>query len=205
MNLPKRKPVIGILGGVGAGKSTVARELAALGCEIIDGDAIGHELLERPDVRTQLREQWGDGIFGSDGSVSREAVGKLVFGDRRDLDRLNGILHPRIRREIVRRISEARAAVPAIVLDAAVLLEAGWDDLCDVLVYVDAPEHLRAQRVRRERQWDEELWRQREKSQISLDKKAARCKYTIVNSSYVPRMSDQVRRVFHEILQAERA
>lgn len=201
MNPDKIKPVIGLAGGIGAGKSLVADEFARLGCEVIDGDAIGHELLSLPEVCQMLRHQWGDGIFNPDGSVNRQALGRIVFDDRDALDRLNGILHPLIRRRIEERIAMAdrNAAVPAIVLDAAVLFEAKWDDLCTHLVFVQAPGDSRAARVV-QRGWDRRTWASRENSQISLDKKAARCQYSIDNSSSEFYLREQVHQLFRQLV-----
>ena len=197
-----RKPVIGILGGIGAGKSTVASEFAALGCALVDGDAIGHELLNTAEVKDLLRGQWGDEIFCDDGQVDRRALGRIVFNAPGELEVLNGIMHPRIRRGIQQRISAAMAdgSVKAVVLDAAVALEAGWDDLCSHLVFVDAPRRLRAARSEALRGWNRHAWRMREKSQIPLDTKAARCYYTLDNSSSVSFLREQIRELFSEIV-----
>jgi len=197
-----RKPVIGILGGIGAGKSTVASEFAALGCALVDGDAIGHELLATAEVKDLLRQRWDDEIFGGGGRVDRAALGDIVFGSPDEMKALNGIMHPRIRRLIQQRISDAMTDdnVKGVVLDAAVALEAGWDDLCTHLVFVDAPRGLRAARSGALRGWDRHAWRMREKSQIPLDTKAARCYYTLDNSSSVSFLREQIRELFSEIV-----
>jgi len=205
MNKPlSRKPVIGILGGIGAGKSTTAGEFEQVGCIRIDADAIGHELLESEEVRSELREHFGEAIFAADGAVNRQALGEIVFGAPAELEALNVILHPRIRRGIQRRIADAqqRADAPAVVVDAAVLLDAGWDDLCTDLVFVDAPDELRAARAAEAHGWDHDTWRRRENSQISLDTKVKRCYYYVDNSSGVSRLREQVREVFHTVIHA---
>lgn len=198
----KPKPVIGIVGGIGAGKSTVAAEFAKLGCALVSGDAIGHALLADPDVRSQLRRLWGKEIFAPDGTVDRHAVAERVFQDPAALAALDGILHPRIRARMAEQIgrAEADAAVPAVVVDAAVLFEAGWDDLCTHIVFVSAPSENRRLRACAARGWDRETWRSRENSQISLDKKASRCDYTIDNSLRISRLREQVRRFFHMLV-----
>jgi dephospho-CoA kinase len=200
----RRKPVIGIVGGVGAGKSTVAAELVRLGCELIDADAIGHELLRGPTVRREVRKRWGAGVFSADGQVSRRALAAAVFGRRRELAALNRIMHHRIRRRMERRIAQLRRdpSVPGVVLDAAVLLEAGWDDLCTHVLFVRAPAGLRARRVSAARGWDRRTWRAREKSQISLDTKVKGCYGVVDNSSSVSHLRRQVRRVLHRIVHA---
>ncbi len=198
--MARQIPVIGILGGVGAGKSTVAAELAALGCMVIDGDAIGHELRESPGVKKALRAEWGGGIFNVSGSVDRRALAAKVFSDPAALARLNRILAPRFRRRIRRRIEQGRGRpnLPAIVLDAAVLLEARWDDLCTHFIFVRASGRQRQARAAK-RGWSARQWRDREKSQISLDNKAARCQYTVDNSSSIPVVREQVRGIFRKI------
>ncbi len=196
------KPVIGIVGGIGAGKSTVAQVLGELGCAVIDADAIGHELLDDPDVRRKLRDRWGGDIFHDDGAVNRSALGRIVFADSRELSFLDAILHPRIRRRMERVIADAVAEpdVPAVVLDAAVLFEAGWDDLCTDTVFIDSDEGDRAARVGADRGWDAETWRRRENSQISLDLKRAKCDHLLHNRSGESHLNHRVRELFHRIV-----
>jgi dephospho-CoA kinase len=196
------KPVIGIVGGIGAGKSTVAAELAALGCAVIDADAIGHELLRNPRIRRRLRARWGEGVLLPDGKVNRGALGAMVFASPADLKALNRIMHPAIRRRIEAQIARLRRRrdVPAVVLDAAVLLEAGWDTFCTHAVFVRAPKTLRIRRVRSDRGWKSTTLAAREKTQIPLDKKAGKCDYHIDNSSGVSHLREQVRKIFREMV-----
>lgn len=197
-----RKPVIGLVGGVGAGKSTAARELEALGCALVDGDKIGHLLLDDPEVRQLLQDRWGERVFAADGRADRKAVAAVVFENPRELAALNGIMHPRIRRQMEGLIASAfaRANVPAVVMDAAVLLEAGWDDLCTHLVFVQAPDESRQERVEQARGWAAQEWLKREKSQIPLDTKRADCYYLLDNSSGVSHLREQIRSLFHQIV-----
>ncbi len=198
------KPVIGLVGGIGAGKSTVAAELGRLGCAVIDADAIGHDVLDEPSVRQRVRERWGDGVFAPDGAVDRRRLGKEVFADRGQLAELTAITHPLISRRIVERIAAAGddPAAAAVVLDAAVLLEAGLEGLCTHLVYVDADDETRFKRVADGRGWDRAAWLAREKAQISLDKKRERCQYYVDNSSSVSHLGKHVRGIFREIIRA---
>jgi len=198
----QRKAVIGIIGGVGAGKSTVAAELARLGCALIDADRIGHDVLTRNDVREQLRLRWGEGMFGPDGSVDRDALGRAVFEDPRALTELNGILHPLIRQEGEHQLARCvdRPDIPAVVIDAPLLVEAGWDSLCTHLIYVRSVEEDRLQRVIRDRGWDKKKWQERESSQISVDTKARTCEYIIDNTSSVPHLVEQIRDILGRIL-----
>jgi len=98
------------------------------------------------------------------------------------------------------QITSARiTSVPAVVLDAAVLLEAGWDDLCTDTVWIDAPAPNRQNRVRSSRGWDDQTLRQRESAQIPLDRKANRCSYRVRNDSSVSHLREQVRQLLHQI------
>jgi len=134
-------PVVGLTGGIGAGKSTVAQILAELGAEIIDADRIGHEVY-RPgsDGFARVAEAFGPGVVGADGAIDRRALGALVFADPAARARLNAIVHPLIAAEVARRIAAARAtgAARPLVVEAAVLLEAGWRALVDRVWVVSA-------------------------------------------------------------------
>ena len=133
--------VIGLTGALGAGKSVVAAMLAELGAEIIDADAEGHRSYGRgtPGWRSLL-ELFGDRVLGEDGAVDRARLGAIVFADPVALASLNAAIHPLIRQRIVARLAELeeRGAEVAAV-DAALLYQAGWDDLTDEVWVVAAP------------------------------------------------------------------
>ncbi len=193
--------MIGLVGGIGAGKSTVAARLAALGCAVIDADELGHEALAQEAVHQAVRTHWPQVALTANGQVDRRALGQIVFADPRALAELNAIMHPVMGGEIARRIAAAstRESVPAVVLDAAVLFEAGWDALCTHRVFVDAPASARAEHVAG-RGWSEATWEAREKSQISLDTKRARCDYEIGNHSDLAHLNKQIDQFFHRIV-----
>ena len=195
------KPVIGLIGGIGAGKSTVAAELGTLGCAVIDGDEIGHELLTDESVKRQVRDRWGDSVFNSDGEVRRSALGDIVFADPDELAALNAILHPRIGQELKRRIGEARSQryVEAVVVDAAVLIEAGWQGLCTTVVFVDAPRQARLGRVQVQRNWDDAQLTARENLQFALDKKRAMADHILSNLASDPSFAQDVRELLSRI------
>lgn len=179
-------PVIGIIGGIGSGKSTVAREAARLRpWLVVDADRIGHTVLTHPEIISGLRELFGDGVIGADGSVNRPAVAALVFGPEQQTQRqqLESLVHPEIRREARAQIADAARSgrYQAVILDAAVLLEAGWRDACDAVVFLDTSEPMRQQRVRDGRGWTAEQLRQREASQLPLAEKIAQSDGVIAN------------------------
>ncbi|MFA6133811.1 MAG: dephospho-CoA kinase [Phycisphaerae bacterium] len=195
------KPVIGILGGVGAGKSAAAAEFAKLGCRVIDADEIGHNVLAEEAVRREIVQAWGAEVLDSDGCVDRRKLGEIVFGKPAELARLNALMYPRIGQRIAGQIAlaQADASVRAVVLDAAVLLEARWDSLCTHLVYIDADAARRQSRVSN-RGWSGPRWKARENSQISLDTKRERCDYYVDNSSSVSHLGEQIREIFNKIV-----
>ena len=192
---------MGLLGGIGAGKSTAAAMLAELGCAVIDGDAIGHDLLAEPDVRAEIRARWGEVVFDADGSVDRGRLGAVAFSDADELAALNAIMHLRIRRRIEAQIAAARSdpAVAAVVVDAAVMVEAGWHDVCTHLVFIDAEDAQRAARAWSARGWDQTAWQRREELQISLDKKRSMCDDHISNCFRESHLRTQLRELFHEV------
>jgi dephospho-CoA kinase len=203
---PRRKPVIGLMGAPGSGKSLCARQFAKLGCAVIDADQIAKDALDEPDVRGRLQQWWGPAIIGPDGQVDRSAVGQIVFQDPAQLDRLESLIHPLVhrRREQLHQLHQADPSVRAIVEDCPLLLEKQLQSACDVLVYVDAPRELRLQRLREQRGWSEQELTQRENHQLPLDIKRQRADYVLDNSAGEAYCYQQARRVLSQILQ-ERA
>jgi dephospho-CoA kinase len=198
----RKKPVIGIAGGIGAGKTQVARLLEALGAAVIDSDELVHEELRDQEVVATLRQWWGDRILTPDGEVDRGAVGAVVFGDAAQLGRLERLLYPRVerrRRELMEAYTED-ARVRAIVIDAPKLFEAGVDKVCDVVVFVDADQQTRQRRVADSRGWTEEELARRENLQNPLDLKRANADYVVTNNSGIEELRVQVQQVFSSLL-----
>lgn len=165
------KPVLGIVGGVGAGKSTVANACKALGGVVVDGDALGHLALEQPEIRTKIQGSFGD-VFKPDGTVDRRALGQIVFADPTELRKLEAITWPWIAEEMRRRLEHANAdpQVRFALLDAALLLEAGWGAICDRIVFADSPTDIRRERVAK-RGWPAGELERRESAQMPLESK----------------------------------
>jgi len=185
--------VIGLLGGIGSGKSTVARVFAEQGCVVVDADRIGHELLDVEPWRGRLVEAFGAEIVGGDGRIDRGVLADRAFASAEEVGRLNGILHPAIVRRCLEAVERHRAEgrARAVVLDAPLLVEAGLRGVCDVLVFVACEA-----RKRSERAGDRlEGMKKREKFQISLDSKREIADYTIDNNSGVSAIGEQVARI----------
>jgi len=179
--------VVGLTGGIASGKSTCARALAAADGEVIDADAIVRELQGRPEVLAEMERVLGVPVRRSDGTLDREAVGRVVFADAPKLKALEGILHPKVQFEIERRLRSARESASStglpwlVVLDVPLLLESGLDRLCDRIGFVESEAVHRVERARSTRQWSAAEVERREAQQCSLDEKRRRADFVIDN------------------------
>jgi dephospho-CoA kinase len=154
--------VVGLIGRIGAGKSTVARMFAARGASVIDADALAHEVLDDEAARAEVVRRFGTDALDPDGRVSRRALAAKVFdvaGGTAALRDLEAIVHPRVRSRIevelarLRRVHVAADPPHVVVLDVPLLVQAGWDAACDRLVLVTCDEEVRQARLA-ERGWD---------------------------------------------------
>ncbi len=182
------KPVVGLVGAIGAGKSTVAAALARRGAAVIDGDALGHDALEQPAVRAQVLERWRGRaalVRADDGRIDRRALAAVVFADPAERKALEAIVFPVIERMVNDRIAAAQAdpAVTFAVLDAAVMLEAGWTDRCDEMVYVDAPRAVRVARLAARSGWTDADLAAREAAQMPAAEKKKYATAFLVNDA----------------------
>lgn len=134
--------IIGITGGIGSGKSTVAGFLARSGVAVIDADEVGHEVLEKDgEARRQVIAAFGQGIIASDGSIGRSKLGDIVFGNNEALSLLNKIMHPRIDKVVEARLEGyRRQGIDKVVIEAPLLIEVGWNARVDRVWVTTAPE-----------------------------------------------------------------
>lgn len=200
-----RTPVIGLIGGVASGKSFVARQFAGRGAAVIDADQIGHEVLRDPAVVEAARRQWGESILGADGQIDRRRLAAIVFAPPPagpiQLQRLEALTHPEIGRRMDRQIEQLQhAGWPAIVLDAAVLVKAGWAGRCNRVVFVDAPPEVRLARAAA-RGWSPAEFARREAAQESLESKRRAADWAIDNSGDPAATSAQVDLLWRQLVQ----
>ena len=200
--MKKHKPIIGILGGIGSGKSTVAAAFGGLGCGLVDADAIVHELLRDDDTIKRLTDVFGVEIVDNDGVVDRQRLGLVVFDDIERVKKLNKIIHPKVLGRCEELICSytANDDVQAIVLDMPLLMEVGWDKRCDILVFVACDAEKRELRSGKQSSNAKKYLKKREKFQISLDKKGNIAHYTVDNNSDESAIADQVERIFSIII-----
>jgi dephospho-CoA kinase len=195
------KPIIGIAGGIGSGKSFVARLFAGEGCVVIDSDQQVTDAYRDETVRRTLRDWWGDEVVRPDGEINRRFIGGKVFNDAAERARLEALIHPRVNAARERAMDAAAAdpAVKAFVWDTPLLFETGLNRQCDVVVFVEVPQAERERRVRENRGWDAAELARREKSQWPLDRKRQISDYVIGNTADVGFARDQVRDVLSRI------
>lgn len=200
------KPILGLMGAPGAGKSAAASLFAEAGCAVVDADQLAHDAIQADHVRAQLRGWWGDGVFDASGAVNRKAVGAIVFADKGALKKLEALIHPIVHRgraELRRRYMQD-ASVQAVVEDCPLLIESGLDEQCDRLVFIDCPEPIRLQRLQDTRGWDAEEAKKRQEHQLPLDTKRRSADYVIDNGEPFEVVRKQVREVLEQLQQAER-
>jgi dephospho-CoA kinase len=194
---------IGLVGGIASGKSAVSAALARRGAVVFDADKIGHFVLEEPAVREDLVRRWGNQILTEDAKIDRSAVAAHVFGDspetvaeRRFLEET---LHPRIRERILAEMRQLSTAVPAVVIDAPLLIESGWNAICQAVVFVDAPRELRLQRAQT-RGWTAEEFSRREAAQMPIEEKRRSASHVVNNAGSLADLDAEVDRFWRQVL-----
>ncbi len=196
--------ILGFIGGVGSGKSTLAKWLSRqFEIPVVDGDRLGHAALEQSEVKKQLVERFGAEILNPSGEIDRSRLGKLVWGNNAQAVRarkeLEQIVHPVIRKSIENAIVEARQSGNiAVIIDAAVMIEADWHQACDKLIFVDTPDAKRLEHVINSRNWTEQQLVEREQSQLDLDVKRKHADLVIDNSGTIEQSGQQLMQWLHQ-------
>lgn len=211
--------MLGLVGSVGAGKSTVAAELARLGARVHSADEHVHELLARSDVAAEIIAALGTGtdITDGNGTLDRRRLAARVFADRAALQRLEAILHPRTGARIEQVVAEARAAenkkenkndnenenenekVPVLVIDAPLLLEAGGRDRVDRLLVVDAPRAARRARLAATRGWGPDELETRDARLTPIEQKKRLADWVIENDGSPAELREKVCHVWRSL------
>ena len=186
--------VIGLTGSIGTGKSEAARYLAQLGAEVIDADQVGHE------AYTPQSEAWhnvvgafGKEILDSNGEIDRKKLGAIVFSNPDQLSCLNQIMHPLMARTVAGKIEDLRGqGVEVVVVEAALLFEAGWDSLVEEVWVTDSSEDLVIQRLSERNGLTQEEARKRISSQMDRSERLSRTDLVIGNSGDIAAMESTI-------------
>jgi dephospho-CoA kinase len=194
---------IGLTGGIGSGKSTVAKMLAELGAPSFDADKVGHEIyLPGAPAYHDVIAAFGNAIVAPDGTIDRKKLGPIVFADPAQLKRLEAIVHPRMFERMGQMVAEMRAkgVTAPIVIEAAILIEAHWQPLFDEIWLVVAPREKVVQRVEAERGLKPEQTEARIKAQLPDEERRKHASIVIDNSGTIEELHVEVSGLWRELL-----
>ena len=193
--------IIGITGTIGSGKSTVAGFLRELGAEVIDADEVGHEVyLPGTPGWKAVVEAFGEGILSADGTVDRHKLGEIVFKNLADLDRLNRIMRPLIFEEMLALLKKFRQKrTRVVVLEAAILIEAGWSPLVDEIWVTTAPESVIIKRLTAKRELSPSQIQARIKAQLPVAEQKKYASLVIDTNIPLPALKARVAKLWKEI------
>ena len=194
--------MIGVTGGVGTGKSTVARIFRELGARVFDADRITHALMQPgTPVWRRIRRLFGQGVMTADGRIDRRRLGAIVFQDRKRLDGLCRVIHPAVRREIQKGLRRLRWKGPdaVAVLDIPLLMESSSHYRTDVTVVVSARPSTVAQRLHRRSGWDRDEIKRRSSFQLPLSEKERQADFVVNNGGSQSATRRQVVRIWKNI------
>ena len=193
--------IIGVTGGVGAGKSTVLDYLEKqYGAKVILADLVGHEMMEPgQEAYTQVIKAFGQEVVAPDGTIDRKKLGAIVFADEKKRMILNHIIHPAVRQEMLHRLQEAKLAkLPFAVVEAALFLEENYDAFCDETWYIYTDENVRRQRLKESRGYSDERIDQIFRSQKTHEEFQQRCQFMIDNNGREEETFRQIDRRMNE-------
>ena len=198
-------PVIGLTGGIGTGKSTVTHMLEDLGAVVIDADKVGHQIYlpELPAWR-EIVEAFGQDVLHANRTINRQALGKIVFADPEALRTLNHIVHPKMFERMAGLIAEQRASggMQAIVVEAAVLIEANWLPLADQIWVVTASEAVVIERLTKQRQLSPDQVRTRIAAQLANEERLKHAHVVIRNDGSLDEVRATVRQAWEQVCHA---
>ena len=187
--------VIGLTGGIGTGKSEVARLFGEFGAQVIDADTLGHSAyLPHSEIWEEVVKAFGDGVLLPDGEIDRKKLGGIVFNDPEELTKLNRIMHPRMGQMVANMIKEEDADV--VVVEAALLLEAGWDKLVDEVWCTEASEEIVINRLKVRSGLSREEAQKRINAQMSTKERKLRSQVMIENNGDLAELTKVVGQIW---------
>lgn len=174
--------IIGLTGGIGSGKTMVAKYMESQGIPVYIADEEAKKLMESQEVIAEVSQTFGDGILSSDNLIDRKKLAQLVFNQPELLNQLNQIIHPRVKQHFNQWV-QSHPKAPFVVKEAAILFETGGDLECDKVITVTAPLETRIQRVMERDHTDRESVLQRINNQWTDEQRIAKSDYIILNST----------------------
>ena len=191
--------VIGLTGGIGTGKTLVSNILEELGAAIVNADLLGHEVY-KPDTEgwQEVVESFGDGVLTPDREVDRRKLGAIVFSDPDAMSRLNAITHPKIYRMVEERVKELDdQGIKVAVVEAALLIEAGWTPVANEVWVTTSFEEKVIERLKSRNNLDEDAIRARIRSQMSQDERVTYADVVIDNNESLEELGKQIQQLWN--------
>lgn len=191
--------IIGITGGIGSGKSTVAEMFGELGAEVLNADKICHQLIKTETVKNKIIETWPDTAIDNRGMIIREKLAELIFSDIENVKKLNNIIHPLVIKQIEQSIKELKKD-SIVVIDAALIEESELSDICNFTVFVDTKKTLRVERCTTDRNWKSTEIDKRERYQIEARIKRENADAVIYNDKSKDKTREQTRKLWAKFI-----
>ncbi|WP_396162249.1 dephospho-CoA kinase [Flavobacterium sp.] len=172
--------IIGLTGGIGSGKSTVAHYIASKGIPVYIADAAAKEIMEQPDVMAQIKQIFHQNVMTSEGKLDRKVIGQLVFTSPELLKKLNAIVHPLVKTHFIEWLQQHKTS-SFVLKEVAILFESGGNKECDKVILVTAPEAIRIQRTMLRDKISQEAILNRIQNQLSDAEKIQKSDFVISN------------------------
>jgi dephospho-CoA kinase len=194
--------VIGLTGGVGSGKTVAAHKLAQIaGAELLIADELGHLVMKKGEKGCQsIVQAFGTGILDEQGEIDRSSLSKLVFHDRKALERLNQIVHPAVFAYLKEYLAARKEQKGYVILETAIMFETGCDALCDEIWYIYVPSAVRRERLAQNRGYSEEKSNAIMQKQLSKEEFAQRCSQIIRNDGSIEELEEKLKESFRMIV-----
>ena len=189
---------IGITGGIGCGKSAVLALIENnYNARIVEADRVGHEVMEKGgEAYNKIVDYFTEDILDTDRNIDRKKLASIVFNNKEKLEKLNSFVHPAVKHEIIRRKEQAQKDnIDFFIIEAALLIEAGYRDICDKFIYIYANENVRRERLRQSRGMTDEKINEVMKNQLSEDVFTKMCDYKVDNSGKMEETFEKLKKI----------
>lgn len=183
--------IVGLTGGIAMGKTTISQFLKSKAIPVVDADQIAHEILTVDEVKVKLMDTFGESILDKNQNIDRRKLGPIVFNDQRQLEKLNIIVQPYIRTEIVRQL-DTFSASKVVVLDAPVLFEQGYEKMVDYLMVIKTSAQIQVERLMQRDSLNEIDAQKRIQAQMPIEEKVKKADIVIDTSGTIEETQSQV-------------
>lgn len=183
--------IVGLTGGIAMGKTTISQFLKSKAIPVVDADQIAHEILTVDEVKVKLTDTFDESILDKNQNIDRRKLGPIVFNDQRQLEKLNIIVQPYIRTEIVRQL-DTFSASKVVVLDAPVLFEQGYEKMVDYLMVIKTSAQIQVERLMQRDSLNEIDAQKRIQAQMPIEEKVKKADIVIDTSGTIEETRSQV-------------